>query len=109
MALSSTLISWAPFMSGIVDTGDRGKLEVLFQNSSAQLHSLSLITHKTLVPRKSSSLVYIMSDVSVSPEVGLPSPHLSYRYHRGALSGMLCCATQMAPTGFSPSCWEVVV
>lgn len=70
MTLSSALISWEPFLSGIVGTGSRGKL---FQNSLTQLHSLSLIIYRTLAPRKSSSLVYIMSDISVYPEVGLPT------------------------------------
>lgn len=61
---SSALMSWALFLSGIVATGGSDKLQGVFQNISTHLHSLSPIICKTLAPRESSSLVYIMSDVS---------------------------------------------
>lgn len=77
MTLSSALISWVSFLSGIVGTRGRGKLQVVFWNSSAQLHSRSLIICKIPAPRKSSSLINILSGVSVYPEVGLPQPPFS--------------------------------
>lgn len=106
VTLSSALISWAPFLSGIVGTGGRGKLQGVFQNSSAQLHSLSL--KGTLAPRESSFLVYIMSYVSVYHGVGLPQPCVLLLSQRNFVRNAVL-NTQMAPTGYSPSCWEVAV